>query len=87
MAACKPITFKGITRLRFKAIRARIHAQADWMTILGDRGTAAGFGMTATWNFDEAAQTLTIQCTKKPLIIPERLIEGKIRQLVESVKL
>ena len=86
MAACKQITFRNITRPQFKAIRARIYAQADCTTVMGDTGTAVGYGMMATWTYEEDTQALTIQCTQKPFIVPERLIEGKIWQLVESVK-
>jgi hypothetical protein len=84
MAACKPITFQNIPRERFQAIRARIRAQAD-VSVMGDTGTASGNGFTATWTYDEAAQTLSIQCTDKPFFISEGLVADKIRALVTTL--
>ncbi len=84
MAACKPVTFKNISRMKFKAVRARINAQAD-IVGSGDTGTARGNGYTAVWTYDEAAQTLVIECTEKPFFVPEGLVIGKIQALVESV--
>lgn len=85
MAACKPITFQRIDRLKFKAVRARINAQADNTSQSDDAGTAEGSGFSASYSYDDKAQTLTIQCTDKPFFIPESLVEAKIRSLVESV--
>jgi hypothetical protein len=84
MAACKPVTFKNITRERFQAIRARIRAQAD-VSVAGDMGTASGNGFAASWIYDEAAQTLSIQCTEKPWFVSEGLVADKIRALVTTL--
>ena len=83
--ACKPITFRNISRLKFMAIRARINAQAD-VQCAGDTGTATGNGFTAEWLYEEAAQALTITCTQKPWFVAESLVEGEIRSLVEGVE-
>jgi hypothetical protein len=84
MAACKPVTFQNITRERFQAVRARIRAQAD-VSVMGDMGTASGNGFTATWTYNEADQTLSIQCTEKPWFISEGLVADKIRALVTTL--
>jgi hypothetical protein len=84
MAACKPVTFQNISRDRFQAVRARIRAQAD-VAVMGDMGTASGNGFTATWNYDEPSQVLTIQCTVKPWFISEGLVADKIRALVTTL--
>jgi hypothetical protein len=82
--ACRALTFKDISRVRFQAIRARINAQAD-LTLAGDSGTAVGSGFTAQFNYSEQEQTLTIQCLSKPFLVPESLVNDKIQSLVESV--
>lgn len=79
--ACKPVVFKGITRERFQAVRARIRAQAD-VNVVGDTGTASGGGFEATWIYDEPSQALTIQCTRKPFFMSEGLVAEKIRDVV-----
>jgi hypothetical protein len=85
MAACKPVTFTAVSRLKFKAIRARIYAQADKTEVLGDTGTAEGRGMKATWAYDEKAQTLTVQCVRKPFWMSDGFVKDKMQALVESV--
>jgi hypothetical protein len=87
MAACRPVIFKNVSRRKFKAVRARIYAQADTTRIDGDTGSASGFGYTAEWTYNEAEQTLAIQCTDKPFFVPEGLVIGKIQALVEGVEL
>jgi hypothetical protein len=52
---------------------------------MGDMGTASGNGFTATWNYDEPSQVLTIQCTVKPWFISEGLVADKIRALVTTL--
>lgn len=84
MATCKPLPFTGITRTRFQAIRARMAVVAD-VRSKGDSGTADGSGFRAAWSYDEASQTLTIQCTEKPFFITEGFVAGKIREMVESL--
>ena len=84
MADCKPLVFQNISRPRFQNIRARIRAQAE-VSVDGDTGTAQGNGFGASWAYDEATQTLTIQCTKKPFFVPESMVADKIYALVTSL--
>jgi len=85
--ACKPITFPGITRERFEAIRARLVEQASGhasVEIVGDTGTATGSGVTVHWVYIEPLQQLTLQCASKPFIVPEGVIASKLRDFVEA---
>lgn len=82
--ACKPVKFSDITRDQFKAIRARINAQAEKMINAGDTGTATGDGFEVIWTFSEPDRTLTVQCTKKPFFISEGMVASKIRDIVEA---
>lgn len=85
MPACKPLVFTGISMQRFQAIRARIRAQAEEIKVDGDQGNVSGNGYSATWNYDQATQALTIQCTNKPFFAPESLVADKITALVTSL--
>ena len=85
MAACKPITFTGITREKFEAVCAQIEAQGH-VVVVGDSGHASGNGFTAQWTYSEPAQTLIIQCTDKPFYVPESLVADKITALVQSIR-
>ena len=82
--ASSPMTFDGITRDKFQAIRARLRAQAH-VEVVGDTGTATADGFTVTWTYTEAAQTLVIQCVKKPWLVPESMIESHIQDLVNGL--
>jgi hypothetical protein len=86
MASCKPVIFKNVSRLKFRAVRARINAQAD-IEGSGESGLARGNGFTAAWTYCEPEQTLVIECTEKPFYVPESLVIAKIQALVESVNL
>jgi hypothetical protein len=89
MASCQPVKFANVSRLKYQAIRARIRAQASSLTIDGDSGTASGstpLGKVAfSWSYDEAGQTLTVQCTSKPMLVSEATVAAKLRDLMESV--
>jgi hypothetical protein len=79
--SCKPLTFRNIDRDKFRRVRARIRAQAE-VSVKGDSGIATNDGMSANFSYDEAAQTLTIQCIEKPVYFSEALIADKITALV-----
>jgi hypothetical protein len=88
-AIVNPVTFSNISRLKYRAIVARIRAQADSTTDNGDSGSATGdtpLGrMYSRWTYNEAARTLTVTVTKKPLLITENYMVAKMRALVDSI--
>jgi hypothetical protein len=80
------VSFENIPALRFRAIRARIRAQADEMRSSGNAGSATSNGVTVEWNYDEAAESLVFTCTKRPWWISELMAASRIRDLVEAVE-
>ena len=52
------VRFLSITRLKYQAVRARLHAQSDEMNCSGDAGTATGDGITIQWVYDEGEKRL-----------------------------
>jgi hypothetical protein len=81
----KPQVFRNVSLLQYHAIRQRIEAQASDVEYVGNTGTASGHGYTAQWSYDAARETLTIECTGKPLLAPDGYVEDKILALVRSV--
>lgn len=81
----KPIVtvFRGISRGRFQAIRARINAQAEQMMNGDDIGSASGEGFEVTWTYNEHGQVLAMTCLKKPWFVKARTVLRKMRDLVE----
>jgi hypothetical protein len=81
--ACSPVSFSEITREKFNAVVTRVRAQAPDVNLTGDQGTASGKGFTVQWSYAEPHQVLIVQCMKKPFIVPEAVVNSKIRDLVE----
>lgn len=50
----------------------------------GTKGEIAGCAFD--WNYDEAAQTLNVTCTKKPFYASCTEVESRIRELVAKSK-
>jgi hypothetical protein len=80
MSSCSPILLEGITTDKFATLIAT--AQAQGLSISGPSGNTTYQGMEFTWAYDEAAQTLTLHCTSKPIFIPCSMIESRIRALI-----
>ena len=84
--ACDPITVPGITRMhaaKFLEQGARIGLPG--LAEQGDRGEATHSGVTVRWEFDEAAGTLTVQCTKSPMLLPCSMINTRIQEMIAFV--
>lgn len=79
------ISFHGISRLKFRAIRARVRAQAEKMSILNDSFSAVCNGIPTEWTFNEAEQSLVVTCNKRPRLHTEGWVASRIQGLVESL--
>lgn len=78
--SCPAMTFESITPERYNALIQT--AQAQGLNITGLTGSTHYQGMDFTWNYDSAAESLTILCTDKPFFVPCSMIEEQIRKLV-----
>lgn len=54
------------------------------VTITTNQGKASAKGFTIAWNYDPSAQTLSLQCTDSPFIVPCSLINNFIDEKVHS---
>jgi hypothetical protein len=82
MGNCAAQLFENITNEQFTCILGK--AQAAGINITGNAGTASADGITIVWNFDSAAQTLSIQCTAAPFLVPCGTINSRIHDIVDS---
>ena len=80
MSHCPPIALSEITSEKYAALLTQ--AQSQGLNLVGESGSTTFQGMDFTWSYDAAGQTLTIQCTDKPIFIPCSLIESRIRSLI-----
>ena len=83
MSACQQQIFNGVTQSRWDCIKQTIQTRTG-VEIGTDSGTASKSGFTFQWNFDSAAQTLTIQCMEKPAFIPCESIESRLTAIVDG---
>jgi hypothetical protein len=80
MPSCPPIAFNSMTAEKFAALIQT--AQSQGLAITGPTGSTSYQGMSFTWNYDPATESLTLQCTEKPIFIPCSMIESRIRALI-----
>jgi hypothetical protein len=78
--SCPAITLTGITTEKYQTLLAKAAAQG--LELAGPSGSTGFQGMQFTWNYDAASDSLTIQCTDKPIFVPCSMIESRIRSLM-----
>ncbi len=54
------------------------------LVLSGTSGRAEIHACTLEWNYNEATQTLTLQCIAKPFYIPCETVNKQIRELVDT---
>ena len=86
MAECDEQVFQGVTNEHLGKFLAK--GQELGMPKLegnGNSGEASHSGVTIRWNFNPEANTLAVQCTRSPMLLPCSLINGKIKDAVAWV--
>lgn len=82
MAGCAADSFTNVTPAAFNCLKAK--AAKYGVKIDSDSGSASSTGFTISWNYERAASKLTMQCTKKPIIIGCGTVRGQVRQQVQD---
>lgn len=82
MAGCDGMTFRGVTRNGWNAIK---RAAASYGVSGGDVGHASTEGFSISWRYDEHAKTLHIQCVDAPALFPCAQINGRLRSELGQV--
>lgn len=84
MAACDKLNFTGVSPELWQRCKDAVSERLGF-TIDQDSGTGEARGFKMAWSYAAAAQTLEIQCTDHPFIVPCAFVNGQITSLVESV--
>lgn len=82
MSGCDGISFTGITRSGWNAIR---HAASAYGISGGDSGHALTQGFKISWRYNESAKTLYIQCLDAPELVPCSEINSRLRSQLRQV--
>ncbi len=82
MSGCDGVTFRGVTRKGWDAIK---RSASSYGIHGGDSGRAASQGFSISWHYDEGAQSLHIQCVDAPDLIPCSEINSRLRSTLRQV--
>ena len=80
-------TYIGITPERFGQICLTAKAETGIDIQAVPQGQASGNGVTISWDYDRDANTLVIQCLKKPWYYPESAIIQRLNDLVAGAQI
>ena len=75
--ACDPLNYSGVDPSKWACAKDVVMREYG-IRIESDQGEATERGFTLRWSYDTSEQTLRIQCTKKPFLVPCGLVEGRI---------
>lgn len=80
---CSAIVFKPVTRARFDCLQLAASGQVG-IAVEGDSGSSGNSdgSIRIAWDYVEAAETLTLQCTQSPY--PCFLVASKLKSFVAS---
>ena len=80
MSHCPEIVLSEITPEKYQSLLAT--AKAQGLDLTGETGSTTFQDLEFTWTYNSAAESLTIQCTGKPIWVPCSMIESRIRGLI-----
>lgn len=82
MAGCEGMTFRGVSRKGWNAIK---QAAASYGISGGDVGQATSQGFSVAWRYDETSRTLHVQCMDAPELITCGQINARLRTTLGQV--
>ena len=80
--ACDPLTYSGVDASKWACARDMVSGEYG-IRIESERGEATRRGFTLKWTYEADAQTLLIQCTSKPFLVPCGMVNDRIANLAE----
>jgi hypothetical protein len=75
--ACDPVNYAGVDSSKWECAKEVVKREYG-IDIDSDQGEATERGFTLRWSYDARVQELEIQCTKKPLLVPCGMVNGRI---------
>lgn len=79
----EPITFRNVQPGDWDKICRGLAAEG--LHITTPVGTMERGGVEMRWVYDPGAQTLTVQCLKKPWIFPAEAVQSKLRETFDRL--
>ncbi len=82
MAGCDGLTFRGLSRTGWNAIK---RAAASYGITGGDAGQGSSQGFSVAWRYDESLKSLHIQCVDAPPLVSCEQINARLRSALGQV--
>jgi hypothetical protein len=72
----------GVSEARFRAVREQLLSSHQAEVTGATEGTITGHGVTATYQYDSAKETLTVEVKHHPFFISVSAIESRLRETI-----
>lgn len=80
----KTLTYQPMTPAQWQQLTNKLEETFS-LKIETASGSGQHSGFCVQWCYDQNAQSLTLECTQKPVWMPDLLLETKIDELVNKV--
>jgi hypothetical protein len=77
------LTYSGVDASKWACAKDVVSREYG-ISIASDRGEASERGFTLKWTYDAAEQTLQIQCSKKPFLVPCGIVNNRVRAAADK---
>jgi hypothetical protein len=81
--ACDPLTYSGVDASKWACAKDVVSREYG-IRIDSDRGEASKRGFTLKWTYEVGEQTLQIQCSKKPFLVPCGMVNDRINSAADK---
>ncbi len=75
--ACDPLSYSAVDAAKWACAKDVVRREYG-ITIDREEGEATKRSFTLQWRYDPSAQTLEVRCSKKPLLVPCRMVNQRI---------
>lgn len=83
MSSSDPLVLTGVSSDNFAALCAK--AKASGIALDGPSGESSYMGVTIAWNYEQATETLTLNCLSVPFFVSKDQVYSKLKAMVASV--
>jgi hypothetical protein len=81
--ACDPLTYSGVNASKWACAKDVVSREYG-IRIDSDRGEASKRGFTLKWTYEAGEQTLQIECSKKPFLVPCGVVNDRINAAADK---
>ena len=84
--ACDPLRYAGVDASKWAQTKDLVDSEYG-IRIESDSGEASKKGFTLKWTYNPSEQTLQIQCSDKPFLVPCGVVNDRIKGMAEKLQI